>query len=252
MSHSFAPTPGSPALRWVEIPGHGAPVLYLHGLGSASLDTWAQTWPRLGRPAIVLDLLGHGLSDRPGDFSYSLREHADVIAAAIRTFERKVDVVAHSLGGSVAVLLAEHYPDLVRRNVLVEPGLDARPRTPDSLAALDESTLSDEAWAQVLARESPERLATMRLADPIALVRSAVAIDAAQGGDLTRIVSNTTVPTLIVVGQRVYEQQDLLDGSPIEFARIPGARHFVMNDQSDLFAQRVLEFWEAHPRPAHS
>lgn len=234
-------------LRWVEVPGDGEPVLYLHGLGSSSLDTWAQTFSRLGRAAVVLDLMGHGLSERPHDFSYSLGDQADAIAGVLRSFGRPLDVISHSLGGSIAVLLADRHPELVRTCVLIEAGLDPRECTPDSLAGLDESTLTDAQWEAVLARESPERRATMRLADPIALIRSAASIDHAEAGEMSAILARTTIPSLLIAGQREYEQEHLFAASQVRFVRIPAAGHFVMHDQLEPLCTSIRTFWAAQP-----
>lgn len=55
------------------IMGAGMPVILLHGFG-AFLETWAFNVPPLSRryQVYVLDLPGHGLSDKPKD-GYSLK-----------------------------------------------------------------------------------------------------------------------------------------------------------------------------------
>ncbi|MEH1058496.1 alpha/beta fold hydrolase [Micromonospora sp. CPCC 206171] len=87
------------------------------------------THPELaGHRSLFLDLLGHGLSDRPPDFGYPLEEHAATLATALdHAGVRAADVVAHSMGGGLAVVLAHHRPELVGRLVLVEANLEPSP-----------------------------------------------------------------------------------------------------------------------------
>ena len=97
-------------IRWTQLPGRGRRTLYLHGLGATSAPHFLHvaTHPRLlGRPAAFVDLVGFGCSDRPPAFDYSLGGHARAIAAVIDDLgEGAVDVVGHSLGGSIAIVLA--------------------------------------------------------------------------------------------------------------------------------------------------
>jgi len=112
-------------LHWVELgDGHGAtPVVLLHGLYDSH-----QTWKRVDqalaqdRRVLMLDLPGHGLSDRP-DASYALAWYARVIARWIVSLGlEQVDLVGHSFGGGVAQMLLLEIPERIRRLVLVASG----------------------------------------------------------------------------------------------------------------------------------
>jgi pimeloyl-ACP methyl ester carboxylesterase len=74
------------------------------------------------RSVLMLDLPGHGLSDRP-DASYSLAWYAHVVARWIASLGlERVDVVGHSFGGGVAQMLLLECPARIRRLVLVASG----------------------------------------------------------------------------------------------------------------------------------
>jgi pimeloyl-ACP methyl ester carboxylesterase len=74
---------------------------------------------------LLVDFLGFGLSDKPENFSYTLKEHAGTLVRLLDHLGlRGCQVIAHSLGGSVAVLLADLRPDLVSFLVLAEANLD--------------------------------------------------------------------------------------------------------------------------------
>ena len=110
------------ALVWGEEP---ADYVLLHG-GAQNAHTWDTVVMALGRPAVAIDLPGHGHSDRPGRGvgpEHNARDVARVIedlAPAART------VVGMSLGGLTSIALSAFAPELVRSLVLVDitPGVD--------------------------------------------------------------------------------------------------------------------------------
>jgi pimeloyl-ACP methyl ester carboxylesterase len=90
-------------LYWEEI-GEGPPLVLLHGLCD-SHGTWSKVAPMLARNrrVLMLDLPGHGLSERP-DASYALEWHARVVGAWLQALGLYgVDLVGHSFGGGVAL-----------------------------------------------------------------------------------------------------------------------------------------------------
>jgi len=100
--------------------GGGAPIVFLHG-GAHHFDTsFAQQRDFFAafRRVIGVDQRGHGHSpDTNAPFSY--RAMADDTAGLIRQLATgPVDIVGHSDGGNVALLLARHHPQLVRRVVV--------------------------------------------------------------------------------------------------------------------------------------
>lgn len=243
----------SPEIRSVVVGEEGDPVVYLHGLGCSSLDSWAPLLHRMARPAWLVDLLGHGLSDRPHDFSYGLVDHSDAVARHLASSPGSMDVIAHSLGGSIAVMLAARHPNLVRSLVLVEPGLEAARSPSTGLGLLPDRCLSYEEWYATLAAESPDRRATLLGCDPLAVKRSAVAVDDAAGDTVLDELCSSQVPALVVLGQRHYRRQaDLALAPNLRVVRIPGARHFVMRDRPVEFCAAVSEFWRAIEASASS
>jgi len=243
MTVGAAPLPaGDGSIRWVSTWGTGEPVVYLHGLGCTNLASWGDTAARWGRPGVFVDLVGHGLSDRPSGFGYSLPEQADAVAAVLRTLGRPTDLLAHSLGASVAVVLADRHPELLRSLVLVEPGLDVVAVGPDDLAAYDEAELPHGGWDLLLSRETPLRRAEVRTADPLAIVRGAVAITDAFGGTMNEVLARTQVPSLLVAGFRSYARWDELRTSGVRCERLEGGGHFVMLELPEEFVALATEF----------
>src|SRR5690606_33172008 len=92
--------------------GRGLPVVLLHGI-----PTWGYVWhrqiPTLARFRRVLapDLIGFGFSDRRDQFDRSIARQAEMIDQwmDILGIERAA-IVAHDIGGGVALRLATLFP----------------------------------------------------------------------------------------------------------------------------------------------
>lgn len=100
-------------------------VVFLHG-GAQNAHTWDTVLLALGRPALAVDLPGHGHSDGPRSDYLDLHDNAADVAQAVRTLAPDArSIVGMSLGGLTALALAEDHPDLVRSLVLVDvtPGV---------------------------------------------------------------------------------------------------------------------------------
>ncbi|MET7983670.1 MULTISPECIES: alpha/beta hydrolase [unclassified Streptomyces] len=236
-------------IRWTEAAGGGPARVYVHGLGSASTvyNAHIAARPELaGRRTLFVDLPGHGVSDRPADFGYTLEDHATALAAVLETARvTGAELVAHSMGGSVAIVLAHHHPDLVSRLVLVEANLDPHPPVTagsSGIASYEEDDyVENGGHARVLEKVGHPWAATMRLADPRALHRSATG--------LLRGTTPTMRRMLVGLGvERVYLQGELsgelpgaegLKASGVRVVTVPGAGHNIMFDNPDAFAAAV-------------
>lgn len=104
---------------YYEISGHGVPLIFIHGLGSSTLD-WEAQVPEFSRNyrVISVDLRGHGRSAAPrGPYTIDLFA-SDVAALLGKLSMEPAHVVGLSMGSAVAWHLALDYPDLVRTLVL--------------------------------------------------------------------------------------------------------------------------------------
>lgn len=100
----------------------GRPVIALHGwLDNAA--TFNRLAPLLqGVRIIALDLMGHGYSDhRPASMPYYIWDNvADVLGVADQLGLDRFTLLGHSMGASIATLLAGAFPERVSELVLIE------------------------------------------------------------------------------------------------------------------------------------
>ncbi|WP_030931540.1 alpha/beta fold hydrolase [Streptomyces sp. NRRL S-646] len=235
-------------IRWTETPGEEPARVYVHGLGSMSAVYHAHIAARpelAGRRSLFVDLPGHGISDRPQHFGYTLQEHADALAAALDTAGLTgAELVAHSMGGAVAIVLAHRRPDLVSRLVLTEANLDATPPPTagsSGIAAHEEDAFVDGGHARVLENVGPLWAATMRLADPRALHRSAVGLRRGSEPVMRSILEQLPIERVYLQGELSGELagRQALEAAGVRVVTVAGAGHNVMFDHPDVFAAAV-------------
>ena len=121
---------GEPNALAIDELGSGSPLVLMHGLG-----TTREVWHRVRDPlaterrVIASDLPGFGDSPPAGP-GFDLDAVADRVAESLgERAGEPFDLVGHSLGGGLAVLVASRHPQMVRTLVLVAPaGFAPRPR----------------------------------------------------------------------------------------------------------------------------
>ncbi|MFF5259857.1 alpha/beta fold hydrolase [Actinomadura viridis] len=260
---------GGVTTRIAEL-GSGPPVFLLHGRGG-HLETFARTLPALagaGRRAIAFDLLGHGLTGRPGHGRYDvdrLAAHAGAVLDALGL--DRADLVGQSLGGWTAALLALRSPGRVRRLALIEPaGLQPEAERLSDATVRAAYERGGRAYAEPTPEAVRERLAGL-LADPgtvdpelvgvrTALYRPAEArevhrrVRAADNGAwlLTpRLLATLTVPVLFVRGEHGHTPPAVVAAAAaaVPGARtltVPGARQWPQYERPDAVNDALIEF----------
>ena len=201
----------------------------------------------------MIDMLGFGISDRPEDFDYTLEGHAD---AARRRVDpggvSAAEVVAHSMGGAVAIALAARHPALVANLILVDAILDpvvSRP-APGSrgIATYTEEEFLAEGWDRTLEMAGPSWAATMRLAGREALYRSAVHLIRGTTPTMRELLLELPIPRtyLYPAANGGLTGATGLTDAGVRVVPIPDCGHNIMVDNVDGFARAVA----ARPPPA--
>jgi pimeloyl-ACP methyl ester carboxylesterase len=111
--------------RYLERPGGGPPLLFLHGLGDTA-DQFEPIAARLpdGWRLIAVDQRGHGGSFKPEE-GYSPLDYAEDARLLLETLEiPSVHLFGHSMGGRNGLILAAQHPERIRSLIVGDIGPD--------------------------------------------------------------------------------------------------------------------------------
>ena len=261
----------------------GSPIVLLH-CATCSMDWWEHLAPLLEQDhrVIRVDLLGMGGSDKPGS-GYSIDNQASAVAEALAKLHVVgATVVGHSLGGSVAVALAEQSPQLATRIVIIDQSAED---------GFEHESLGEKASGWPVVGQALARLVQIA---PASTVRSEYEQAFAPGYNISSGFDNPDQPvddlramTYTSVRGTIDGEQDFVDESPLDdrlaamhvpvmvifgaedqiydpqeaIARyrenvpgvqthlIPGAGHSPNVEKPDLVAPLILAFAKPPPAP---
>ncbi|MET1249429.1 alpha/beta hydrolase [Sporolactobacillus sp. STCC-11] len=115
-------------LRYNDFPGTERPILFIHGLGCAGSFDYPQVAAQVSlknHRCVIVDFLGAGYSDKPENFSYTVQGHAEYLKEFVESLGLESFILfGHSLGGAVALSLADQCRGHVDRIILSEANLD--------------------------------------------------------------------------------------------------------------------------------
>jgi pimeloyl-ACP methyl ester carboxylesterase len=228
--------------------GAGEPIVLVHGFAASLQGNWvAPGWFDTLRPLrriIALDCRGHGMSDKPHDSSmYAMDEMADdVVRLMDHVGVDRADLFGYSMGGAISIRAMVRHPERFRTVTLggvgnLAAGRRGRPGIAAALRATDRSAVTDAVgrgfrqFAERAGNNDLEALASMQSAE--------------RGTIDPAVLSNNTLPVLIVVGEddAIVRDSDKL-AAAINGARlvtIPGKDHLtVVADQR--FKDAVVAF----------
>lgn len=124
-------TPERPARALVWPAGNPTPIVLIHGLGEhlGRYETWAAEWSAAGHAVVGFDMRGHGKSPGKRGDARQLEDHVQDIVAFWLNIERAsnrsaavpLPVIAHSMGGLLALRAARQRPPLSLRLCLLAP-----------------------------------------------------------------------------------------------------------------------------------
>lgn len=241
-------------------PADGPVAVLVHGLGGRSED-WAKLAPHLakaGYRVYLPDLPGHGHSEWPQNFSYSVSDQASVVVGFLDVLGLKqVDLGGWSMGGWIVQIVAVRHPDRVRRLMVfdgaglnVTPDWDTRLFTPVSSAELEK--------LDALLMPNPPRLPEfvvrdiLRVSQEHAWVIHRALATMLQGGDATdELLPKLKMPVLIVWGQEDHiipvsegeKMHQLIPQSQLDV--VAGCGHIAPNECADQIAPAVVDFLKA-------
>ncbi|MFV8345040.1 alpha/beta fold hydrolase [Flavobacterium sp. ZB4P13] len=109
-------------MLYSKIEGSGQPLLILHGFLGMS-DNWKTLGTQFSADFQVhmLDLRNHGRSLHSEEFSYEVMVQ-DVFEYCQAHNLENINIIGHSMGGKVAMLLATKHPELVDKLIVADIG----------------------------------------------------------------------------------------------------------------------------------
>jgi pimeloyl-ACP methyl ester carboxylesterase len=195
--------------------GEGEDLVLIHGFGSDRLS-WAGTSPALMEVARVhsLDLPGHGDSLAADAGDGSARALADAVSATLEAHDiGKAHLLGHSLGGSIAMLMALETPQRVRSLTLIAPAGLGHAIDHDFLSRYPELGTREDAEALLQKLVSKpllinrftiarvlEQLGRPGARDALRAIAKGVEAHEEQLGEAARRIAASGIPRLVIFG----------------------------------------------------
>ncbi len=246
----------------LRVAGDGPVAIFIHGF---PLDSrmWIDQLERLGdvRTCVAVDLAGFGQSPPIVDDTYPMDHHAVDLVEAINGFgSRTVDVVGLSMGGYVALALAETAPDVVRSLALVDTKATAdtpegRQGRDEARARLRSETRSDFASRMVDVLVAPDAAVSVRQRMRTMMESTAYeTIHAALGGmrdrpDRMPVLAGLDAPVGVIVGEHD-EVTPIADAEAMAaqardatLSVVAGAGHMSPMEAPDAVAAALRTLW---------
>lgn len=239
---------------WMRETGSETLLVWVHGLG-CSKQSFAGAWAQAGLrdyAMLALDLPGFGRSPRPADYSYDLEQQALLLAGVLDAHaSRRICLVAHSMGGTAALLIPSRSLARLSALVLVEPRLLAA-----SCGVAAEASRHDlvsfqaEFLPQFQRRvaNDPRVAFDVERADPLAFHRSAQSLmHWAGSGEMVDRFVNAPCPDLFVYGADNAHLPELRQLPASRVSAIRGAGHFPMQDNPEQFYALIERMVASEP-----
>lgn len=228
----------------------GVPTLALHGWldNAGSFDAIA---PLLDTPLFcAVDLAGHGLSEhRPEGSHYYITDYAaDALAIADALQWREFNLIGHSLGANIALVMAGIFPERIKKLVLIE-GFGPHSREADAAVSQLRSAFAKMKtynpkkqpvypdWATMVEKRMQGSTPVNRQAAEILCKRG---VKAVSGGwswrsdprlrypsplrlteaEVRALIANISAPTCLILGDK---------GLPLEFMKVESRQEKLVN-----------------------
>jgi pimeloyl-ACP methyl ester carboxylesterase len=239
---------GNSPLTLIMLHGHGASNEYLRPI----LD-----YPKLAEYSILIpDLVGFGDTPAPAGFSFRMEDQAKAVKQLIDVLgvEDKIVLLGSSMGGAIAVMLAEMLDGKVKGFINAEGTIDINDcSAPNQAIAAQPYEFYEKTvfWKRLEElRADPDYVWVVRSqekAGPVSCYKSIVDyVRVAREDTLTVRLANLGVPVLAIFGEKnrglrtMEERFRAIEGAGVVY--IPRGGHVMMRDNPDAYYQAIEEF----------
>lgn len=241
-------------------------VLFIHGSGpgASGYSNFKGNYPvfaEAGYRAIVPDLPGYGLSDKP-ETEYVLDFFVDAMIGLLDKLDvKKAVLVGNSLGGAIAIKMALDYPERVSKLIMMAPGglmdkaeyyqkMEGIQKMGAAFAAGE--LVEPEAMKRLLSLQlyNPEQITDEIVSERVAIVKEQpiFVLSTMQVPNMTGQLSDIKAPILGMWGMNdkfcpVEGAQTMMAHcSNIRFSLVSECGHWIMVEHKDLFNRQCLDF----------
>ncbi len=210
-----------------------------------------------GYTLAALDLPGCGVSSRPDDFSYNMKDQADLVLKWIKGLElARISLVGHSMGGVISLYLAEALDSQIEAFFNLEGNLGSKDCIFSSKVASGSckefESKGFEEFRSTL-RETLQRNPSQGLSNyyqnisrayPRAFYLSSVSLAKEScHGNLKQRFLALPVKKWYVFGEKSMNRSSrkFLEANNIPYFIVPESGHFMMDDQPAVFYRMLFE-----------
>jgi pimeloyl-ACP methyl ester carboxylesterase len=226
-------------IAFVRRPGSEPCIVLLHGLG-CSKESFAEAFEGSYFPErltlLAPDLIGHGSSSKPDDFSYDLAEQSELVVGLLNELAiDKVAIIAHSMGNVPGLLLTQKGLDLFGYFCL-----EGNLTLADCSISARVAKYSEYDFVNKLFPLTPQRFRCRgsleeTAASSTAFYRSARSlVDWSASERLLPLYMDLTVEKAYFYGEESKATSVIADWDTKEVIAISGAGHFLMNDNPEM------------------
>ena len=237
---------------YYEVEGEGPPLVMLHGFAGSLDDMKKAGYVEALKDdyqLILVDMIGHGNSDKPHNpESYTFEKNDDLIAVLDDLHISSANMMGYSAGGVFCLVLAIQAKERVKSLILIDSGPHAAPvEQRKRIRQLFEG--GPEAYVTIMEQSEPmpaDVKARILANDFEALI--AILDSPTQLVDFTDELSGMTIPFLVLIGENdmsypYQKEKELFSVVPdLTFTVLPGLDHLTSFVRSDMTLPHIKEF----------
>lgn len=245
------------ALAYDEVGSGSPPLLFVHGWACDRSYFAPQVAHFSGvRRTLAVDLRGHGESDKPLQ-DYSMAEFADDLAwLCAQVVAEHPIVVGHSMGGLVALVLAERHPTLAAAIVMLDmptllidgplPAANPRWQMIEALHGPAYRTVASQ-YAEAMFQPTDDRERKARIIERMTSVPQHVLASSFEHGwsfDLAAAAAACKVPALYIQATNPHPELERFGQlcPQLVIGRTVGAGHFIQLEVPDQVNSMIERF----------
>ncbi|MBD3172025.1 alpha/beta fold hydrolase [Candidatus Bathyarchaeota archaeon] len=230
-------------------------LVFIHGLGD---------WKETHKPAaeykaladyglLIVDQIGYRDSSNPEGFNYAMKAQAEALLKLVNQLGvDEMVLVPHSMGGPVALELAEMTEDRVKGIIYAEGNVDFNDCFFSNWIITNHTYEEwvDEGFTRILERyrvnpDQAQYVVSFEKAGPVSTYRSSEdLVDVSKRDDIKDRLVELDIPVLAVFGEKnrgkFTSENKLGEAFPLVF--IPDAAHSMMLDNPDEYYNEIANF----------